>query len=172
MIPFNIAHIKNCHSGQRGNRCSQIIPTVIVYIEQNCPCPIVSMSCRVNRSAHILDACPIYSTVHRANRPCSCSKEKPRDKIENMIALYKRWRDKANKNRMGRECNRTWPGRGQWFNNTRDFDLECSYYYEFEEIMGTSRILRHLIAELGHPDSVTTGVAPLLEVYHPWMTWP
>lgn len=76
-----------------------------------------------------------------------------------MIALYKRWRDKA-----GMGVNVTEHDQVADSGSTiREISILKSYYHEFEEIMGTSRILRHLIEESGHPDRVKTDVAP-----HSW----
>ena len=57
----------------RGRGASEI-KTAITFIALIClsserACPICSMCCRVNGSAHTLNACHVYLTVHRVNGP-------------------------------------------------------------------------------------------------------
>lgn len=70
------------------------------------------------------------------------TKEKTRDKIGNMIALYKKWRDKAEKTGWGvnvKDHNQV-ADSGSGLITIREILIsKCPYYYQFEEIMGTSR---------------------------------
>ena len=87
------------------------------------------------------------------------TKEKTRDKIGNMIALYKRWEDKAGKTGWGvnvKEHDQVTDSSSSLMTIREILISKCSYYYEFEEIMGTSpNVAPPCIAESGHPDRVT-----------------
>ena len=89
------------------------------------------------------------------------TKEKTRDKIGNMIALYKRWRDKAEKTGWGvnvKEHDQVADSGSSLMTIREILISKCSYYYEFEEIMGTCtspNVAPPCIAELGYPDRVT-----------------
>lgn len=68
------------------------------------------------------------------------SKQKTRDKIANMVALYKKWREKAGHYGWGLEnFNHNHVGENTYGRTLREILLlKCSFYYEFEEIMRES----------------------------------
>ena len=76
-----------------------------------------------------------------------------------MIALYKRWRDKAEKTGWGvnvKEHDQAADSGSSLMTIREILISKCSYYYEFEEIMGTSpNVAPPYIVESGHPDRVT-----------------
>lgn len=87
------------------------------------------------------------------------TKEKTRDKIGNMIALYKRWRDKTKQTGWGvniKDHDQVADSGSSLMTIREILISKCSYYYEFQEIMGTlPNIAPPYIAESGQPDCVT-----------------
>ena len=87
------------------------------------------------------------------------TKEKTRDRIGNMLTLYKKWRDKVESTGWGinRKDHDQPPDDGASSMTIRQILIfKCSFFYEFTEIMGTSpNVAPPYISESGHPDCVT-----------------
>ena len=105
------------------------------------------------------------------------TKEKTRDKIGSMIALYKTWRNKADETGWGLDvtCH------DQVMENTRGNTIrevliqKCPWYYQFEEIMGDSpTVSPPFLMESGHEDRETNvqdelNRNPDTQLYQDWV---
>ena len=101
------------------------------------------------------DACRQLLKDTRLVEKTGASKQKIRDKIANMIALYKKLRDKANTTGWGLDTsNHDQIGDNTCGKTIREvLLLKCSFFYNFEEIMGDSPIITPpYLMESGHPN--------------------
>lgn len=101
------------------------------------------------------DACKQLLEETRLVEKNGASKQKTRDKIANMIALYKKWRDKADTTGWGLDIsNHNQVGDNTFGKTIREILLlKCSFFYDFEEIMGNSSIITPpFLMESDHPN--------------------
>lgn len=104
------------------------------------------------------DACRQLLEETKLTEKSGVSKQKTRDKITNMIALYKKWRDKADTTGWGLDIsNHNQVGDNTYGKTIQEvLLLKCSFYHEFEKIMGESLIISPLFLMVsGHPNRET-----------------
>lgn len=101
------------------------------------------------------DACRQLLEETRLIKKSGVSKQKTRDKIANMVALYKKWRDKADTTGWGLDVSNHDQVGDNIYGKTigEVLLLKCSFYYDFEEIMGDSPTINPpFLMESGHPN--------------------